>query len=102
MRAQFLTIELHLRSIVVGGFVHCAHGGAVDMAPARRIVLVFADVDEGNLDGSDEIVLFREVVVVPHFENQVLRLVGHSCPDHQGLVPFRVQTSHSVSLDLVP
>lgn len=50
VRAYFFTIECHFGSIAGGFLVDSAHRRAVYMAPARRIVLVFTDIDKRDFD----------------------------------------------------
>ena len=72
------------------------------MSPSGRIVLILADVNERNLDYSDQVMLFRIVVMVPNLQVQILRFIWDPSPYLQGLIPFRIQTRHRISLHLVP
>ena len=71
------------------------------MTPHRSVILVLADVNERNLDYSDQIMFFGVIVVIPNLEVQILRFIGNSSPYLESLIPFRIQTSNRVSHHLI-
>ena len=44
----------------------------------------------------------RVVIMVPHFKQQVFRLVRDSSGQSEVFIPLGVQTGDSISLDLAP
>ena len=71
------------------------------MSPSRSIIFILADINERNLDNSNQIVLFRIVVVIPNLEVQIFRFIGNSSPYFKSFVPLRIETSYRITLDLV-
>lgn len=59
------------------------------MTPARLGIFMIANVYEGNLEGANEVV-FGKVIMIPDLKSQVLCFGGDACSDLQGLVPLGV------------